>query len=89
LERNGKEKRCIIQECSRGCLRWIPLVNQPRHATNGSASENGRSRDGGLKPFGVAHGIGRREVKVVGDHHSASISQNDVMWLMETVVTCG
>jgi hypothetical protein len=37
--------------------------------------------DGGLKPFGMAHGIGRREVKVVGDHHSASVSQNDVMWL--------
>jgi hypothetical protein len=47
------------------------------------------SCDGGLKPFGVAHGIGRHEVKVVGDHHSASVSQNDVMWLMEMVVTCG
>jgi hypothetical protein len=53
----------------------------PPHTTNGSASENGRSRNGGLKPFGVAHGIGRREVKVVGDHHSASVSRNDVMWL--------
>jgi hypothetical protein len=53
----------------------------PLHTTNGSASENGRFRDGGLKPFGVAHGIGRREVKVVGDHHSASVSRNDVMWL--------
>jgi hypothetical protein len=31
------------------------------------------SCDGGLKPFGVAHGIGRREVKVIGDHHSAKI----------------
>jgi hypothetical protein len=41
LEREGKEKRCIIQECSRGCLRRIPLVNQPRRPTNGSASENG------------------------------------------------
>jgi hypothetical protein len=61
----------------------------PLHTTNGSASENGRSRDDGLKPFGVAHGIGRREVKVVGDHHFASVSRNDVMWLMETVVTCG
>ena len=30
------------------------------------------ARDSGLKPFGVAHGIGRREVKVVGDHTSAS-----------------
>jgi hypothetical protein len=39
------------------------------------------SCDGGLKPFGVAHGIGRHEVKVVGDHHSASISWNDVMCL--------
>jgi hypothetical protein len=29
------------------------------------------SCDGGLKPFGVAHGIGRREVKVVGGHHPA------------------
>jgi hypothetical protein len=47
------------------------------------------SFDGGLRPFGVAHGIGRREVKVVGDHHSASVSWNDVMWLMETAVTCG
>ena len=28
--------------------------------------------DGGLKPFGVAHGIGRRKVMVVGDHPSAS-----------------
>jgi hypothetical protein len=45
----------------------------PLHTTNGSASENGRSCDGGLEPFGVAHGIGRREVKVVGDHHSAKI----------------
>jgi hypothetical protein len=27
--------------------------------------------DGGLRPFSVAHGIGRREVKVVRDHHSA------------------
>jgi hypothetical protein len=27
------------------------------------------SFDGGLRPFGIAHGIGRREVKVVGDHH--------------------
>jgi hypothetical protein len=61
----------------------------PPHTTNGSASKNGQSRDGGLKPFGVAHEIGRREVKVVGDHHSASVSRNDVMWLMETVVTCG
>jgi hypothetical protein len=26
-----------------------------------------------LEPFGVAHGIGRREVKVVGDHHSTKI----------------
>jgi hypothetical protein len=43
----------------------------PLHTTNGSASEKGRSRDGGLKPFGVAHGIGRREVKVVGGHHPA------------------
>jgi hypothetical protein len=47
------------------------------------------SCDGGLKPFGVAHGIGRRKIKVVGDHHSASVSRNDVMWLMETVITCG
>jgi hypothetical protein len=47
------------------------------------------SCDGGLSPFGVAHGIGRCEVKVVGNHHSASVSRNDVMWLMETVVTCG
>jgi hypothetical protein len=47
------------------------------------------SCDGGLRPFGVAHGIGRREVKVVGDHHSANVSRNDVMWLMEKVVTCG
>jgi hypothetical protein len=31
------------------------------------------SFDGGLRPFGVAHGIGRHEVKVVGDHHSAKI----------------
>jgi hypothetical protein len=31
------------------------------------------SFDGGLRPFGVAHAIGRREVKVVGDHHSAKI----------------
>jgi hypothetical protein len=61
----------------------------PLHTMNGSASENGRSRDGGLKPFGVAHGIGRREVKVVGDHPSASVSWNDALWLMETVVTCG
>jgi len=30
------------------------------------------SSDCGLKPFGVAHGVGRREVKVVGDHTSAS-----------------
>jgi hypothetical protein len=37
----------------------------------------------------MAHGIGRREIKVVGDHHSASVSRNDVMWIMETVVTCG
>jgi hypothetical protein len=42
-----------------------------------------------LKPFGVAHGIGRREVKVVGDHHSASVSWNDIMWLMEMVIMCG
>jgi hypothetical protein len=42
LERDGEEKRCIIQECSRGCLRRIPLVNQPRHATNGSTSDNDR-----------------------------------------------
>jgi hypothetical protein len=42
------------------------------------------SFDGGLRPFGVAHGIGRCELKVVGDHHSASVSRNDVMWLMET-----
>jgi hypothetical protein len=34
-----------------------------------------------LEPFGVAHGIGQRKVKVVGDHHSASVSHNDVMWL--------
>jgi hypothetical protein len=47
------------------------------------------SYNGGLKPFGMAHGIGRCEEKVVGDHHSASVSQNDVMWLMEMVVTCG
>jgi hypothetical protein len=26
------------------------------------------SRDGGLKPFGVAHGIGRGKVEVVVDH---------------------
>jgi hypothetical protein len=31
------------------------------------------SCDGGLRPFGVAHGIGRRKVKVVGDHHPAKI----------------
>jgi hypothetical protein len=37
------------------------------------------SCDGGLRTFGVAHGIGRCEVKVVGDHHSASVSRNDVM----------
>jgi hypothetical protein len=42
-----------------------------------------------LEPFGVAHGIGRCEVKVVGDHHSTSVSWNDVLWLMETIVTCG
>ena len=30
------------------------------------------SSDCGLRPFGVAHGVGRCEVKVVGDHHSAS-----------------
>jgi hypothetical protein len=42
-----------------------------------------------LEPFGVAHGIGRCEVKVVGDHYSASVSRNDIMWLMETVVMCG
>jgi hypothetical protein len=29
------------------------------------------SCDGGLKPFGVAHGIGQCEVKVVGGHHPA------------------
>jgi hypothetical protein len=34
-----------------------------------------------LEPSSVAHGIARREVKVVGDHHSASVSRNDVMWL--------
>jgi hypothetical protein len=39
------------------------------------------SCDGGLELFGVAHGIGWHEVKVVGDHHSASISRNDIMWL--------
>jgi hypothetical protein len=61
----------------------------PLHTTNGSASENGRSRDSGLKPFGVAHGIGQHEVKVVDDHHSANVSRNDIMWLMEMVVTCG
>jgi hypothetical protein len=43
----------------------------PLHTTNGSASKNGQSCNGGLKPFGVAHGIGRHKVKVVGDHHSA------------------
>ena len=30
------------------------------------------SYDCGLRSFGVAHGVGRHEVKVVGDHHSAS-----------------
>ena len=30
------------------------------------------SSDCGFRPFGVAHGIGRCEVKVVGDHTSAS-----------------
>ena len=49
-----------------------PLVKQPLHTTNGSTSEKRPSYDGGLRPFGVAHGIGRREVKVVGDHHSGS-----------------
>jgi hypothetical protein len=34
-----------------------------------------------LESLGVAHGIGQREIKVVGDHHSASVSRNDVMWL--------
>jgi hypothetical protein len=34
-----------------------------------------------MEPFGVAHGIGRCEVKVICDHHSASVSRNDVMWL--------
>jgi hypothetical protein len=29
--------------------------------------------NGGLRPFGVAHGIGRCKVKVVGDHHLAKI----------------
>jgi hypothetical protein len=35
------------------------------------------SCDGGLKPFGVAHGIGRCKVKVVGDHHPAKILRED------------
>jgi hypothetical protein len=42
-----------------------------------------------LEPFGVAHGIGRREVKVVGDHHSASVSRNDVMWLWRQLSRVG
>ena len=29
------------------------------------------SSDCGLRPFGVAHGVGRRELKILGDHHSA------------------
>jgi hypothetical protein len=29
------------------------------------------SFDDRLRPFGVAHGIGQRKIKVVGDHHSA------------------
>jgi hypothetical protein len=45
----------------------------PLHTMNGSASENSRSRDGGLKPFSVAHGIGRCKLKVVGGHHPAKI----------------
>jgi hypothetical protein len=50
------------------------LVNQPWLTTNGSFRiREWPSCDGGLKPFGVAHGIGLREVKVVGNHHSAKI----------------
>jgi hypothetical protein len=40
------------------CNKWFRVGERP-------------SCDDGLKPFGVAHGIGRREV--VGDHHSAKI----------------
>jgi hypothetical protein len=51
-----------------GCIKLDPL-----HTTNGSASKNGQSRDGRLKPFSVAHGIGRRKVKVVGGHYPTKI----------------
>ena len=44
------------------------------------------SRDGGLRPFGAAHGIGRRKVKVAGDRSSlVSLARAS----METVDTCG
>jgi hypothetical protein len=57
----------------------------PLHTTNGSASENGRSRDGGLEPFGVAHGIGQRKVKVVGGLTPLRLLAR----VQGTVVTCG
>ena len=35
----------------------------------------------GQKPFGDAHGLGRRKVKVVGDHTSANTPRKGGKWL--------
>jgi hypothetical protein len=42
LERDGKEKEVHRIGMRTGLAEADPLVNQPRHETNGSASKNGR-----------------------------------------------
>ena len=44
-----------------------PLVNQPCHATNGTASEMAGLRLR-TSPYGVTHGLGKIKVKVLVDH---------------------
>ena len=67
---------CVCKTFAKRCIHtgmWPRLTGvsasrrQPLHTTDSSASEKAILRCG-LKPFGVAHGVGRREVKVVGRH---------------------
>ena len=61
-----------IQGRGQGCLR-LESYGKATPAHNERFRVRVRpSSDCGLRSFGVAHGVGRREVKVVGDHHSAS-----------------
>jgi hypothetical protein len=75
-----KRRGAYIQDVAGVKDAWWHWTGSPTHNERFRVRERPISR-WRLEPFGVAHGIGRREVKVVGDHHSASVSRNDVMWL--------